>query len=114
SSPASLVPERVNRIQPRGLARRGVTEPDADGRAEHERHHDILEQARDRAQGDEEAMPIDEDYVRSLMYGMPPTGGFGIGVDRLAMLLTDQQSIREVILFPQLRTRSAHNEGSHH
>ncbi|HAX25026.1 MAG TPA: lysine--tRNA ligase [Chloroflexi bacterium] len=74
----------------------------------------FLEQAQDRAQGDEEAMPIDEDYVRSLMYGMPPTGGFGIGVDRLAMLLTDQQSIREVILFPQLRTRSAHNEGSHH
>jgi len=69
------------------------------------------EQARDRAQGDEEAMPIDEDYVQSLMYGMPPTGGFGIGIDRLAMLLTDQQSIREVILFPQMRTRSASAEG---
>ncbi len=71
----------------------------------------FLEQARDRAHGDEEAMPIDEDYVQSLMYGMPPTGGFGIGIDRLAMLLTDQQSIREVILFPQLRTRSAGAEG---
>ena len=71
----------------------------------------FLEQSQDRAQGDEEAMPIDEDYVQALMYGMPPTGGFGIGIDRLAMLLTDQQSIREVILFPQLRTKSAGSEG---
>lgn len=65
----------------------------------------FLEQARDRARGDEEAMPIDEDFINALMYGMPPTGGFGLGIDRLVMLFTNRQTIREVILFPQLRSK---------
>jgi len=58
---------------------------------------------RDYAEEDAERHPLDEDYLRAMRYGMPPNGGFGMGMDRLVMLFTNQHSIREVLLFPALR-----------
>jgi lysyl-tRNA synthetase class 2 len=60
-------------------------------------------QAKLAERGDDEAMFIDQDFLRSLEFGMPPTSGVGIGVDRLVMMLTDQTSIQEVLLFPQMK-----------
>ena len=63
------------------------------------------QQLQERERGDDEAHQMDEDYIRALSYGMPPAGGVGVGVDRLAMLLTDSHTIRDVILFPQMKPK---------
>ena len=63
----------------------------------------FLQMGRDFTADEEERQPLDEDYLRAMRYGMPPNGGFGMGVDRLIMLLLDKHHIREVLLFPTLR-----------
>jgi lysyl-tRNA synthetase class 2 len=68
-----------------------------------EQYDRFVDQMSERERGDEEAMILDEDYIRALSYGMPPAAGIGIGVDRLVMLLTNKHSIRDVILFPHMR-----------
>jgi len=68
-----------------------------------EQYERFRDQMKQRERGDEEAMLMDEDYIRALSYGMPPAAGIGIGIDRFVMLLTNKQSIRDVILFPHLR-----------
>jgi len=68
-----------------------------------EQYQRFKDQEQQRQRGDEEAMVMDEDYIRALSYGMPPAAGIGVGIDRLVMLLANKHSIRDVILFPHLR-----------
>ncbi|HVQ56863.1 MAG TPA: amino acid--tRNA ligase-related protein, partial [Pyrinomonadaceae bacterium] len=78
-----------------------------------EQYDRFLDQISERERGDEEAMVMDEDYIRALSYGMPPAAGIGIGIDRLVMLLTNKHSIRDVILFPHMRPeRRGEEKGS--
>jgi lysyl-tRNA synthetase class 2 len=76
-----------------------------------EQYQRFLEQMMQRERGDEEAMVMDEDYIRALSYGMPPAAGIGIGIDRFTMLLTNQPSIRDVIIFPHMRPERKAGEG---
>ncbi len=75
-----------------------------------EQYERFLDQAEQRTRGDDEAMVLDEDYIRALSYGMPPAAGIGIGIDRLVMLLTNRHSIRDVILFPHMRPERSKTE----
>ncbi len=76
-----------------------------------EQRQRFLDQLKQRERGDLEAHRMDEDYVRALGHGLPPTGGCGVGIDRLAMLLTGSPSIRDVILFPHMRPEAGRARG---
>jgi lysyl-tRNA synthetase class 2 len=78
-----------------------------------EQYQRFLEQMTQRERGDEEAMVMDEDYIRALSYGMPPAAGIGIGIDRFVMLVTNRPSIRDVILFPHMRPERKSGELEH-
>ncbi|MCR4429106.1 MAG: lysine--tRNA ligase [Caldiserica bacterium] len=97
-------PEWVERFQPiiLGLEMGNAYSELADPLEQKSR---FMEQAKEKERGEEEAHPMDEDFVEALEYGMPPTGGLGIGIDRLVMLLGEEDSLREVITFPTLRPK---------
>lgn len=69
----------------------------------YEQRERFSQQAKDKAQGDDEAQMVDEDFITSLEYGLPPTAGWGLGIDRLTMFLTDAYNIKEVLLFPAMK-----------
>ena len=77
-----------------------------------EQHQRFVEQMSERERGDEEAMVMDDDYIRALSYGMPPAAGIGIGIDRFVMLVTNKHSIRDVILFPHMRPERKAGDGN--
>jgi lysyl-tRNA synthetase class 2 len=77
-----------------------------------EQYQRFKDQVQQRERGDEEAMVMDEDYIRALSYGMPPAAGIGVGIDRLVMLLANKHSIRDVILFPHMRPEKKQDDGS--
>ncbi len=105
-------PELVERITP-VITGREIAEAYSELVDPEEQRRRFLAQARQREEGDEEAMAVDEDFLRALEHGMPPSGGIGLGVDRLTMILTDQANIREVLLFPALRPLTTHaDEGA--
>ncbi len=89
------------------VARREIANAYTELNDPREQKERMLQQLRERDLGDEEAQRLDEDYIRALEYGLPPTAGEGIGIDRLVMLLTDAPSIRDVILFPTLRPQDS-------
>jgi lysyl-tRNA synthetase, class II len=77
----------------------------------HEQRLRFEEQARQKDQGDDEAQVIDENFCQALEYALPPTGGFGMGIDRMVMFLTDSSSIREVLTFPTMKPEQQNEKG---